>query len=128
MNFKRKYYKGHCKKCSEHRKFVLKNYDSKGNLLNIRCTACLNLFSIPIERVLKTGRVLTETEFIHRKEALAKVTDYDPKKTYWRGQKIRHPALKDTGKVVDKTKSQGNHKIIIVKFEKQGKKRLVEAI
>ncbi|MCG8605132.1 hypothetical protein MJD09_09060 [bacterium] len=100
--------------------------DNEGEILQVRCDGCRAVLSFPFERVLKTGRILTEDEFQDRTEALSQVFDYDPKQSYWRGQKIRHHKWDDVGKVVDKKQTQDNHKIIIVDFEKIGRKQLVE--
>ena len=72
--------------------------------------------------------MLTEKQFEERKKALAICEDYSPQKTYWVGQEIRHTTFQDTGTVLKKTKSDGGHKLVVVKFEKSGKKTLIEGI
>lgn len=122
----RKYYKGQCHHCGEFRKLVLIKKDEDQKILLLRCGECSALNEFPLERVLKTGRVLTEKEFKNREEALSEVQYYSPEKTYWQGQRIRHPVLDEVGKVIAKGKTGDEHKIITVDFEKSGKKKLVE--
>ncbi|MFQ5631635.1 MAG: hypothetical protein ACE5I1_22915 [bacterium] len=107
---------------------TLIRHNKANELLRLRCNACLDINVFPIERLLKWGQLLTEEEYEKRKEALSQVMDYSPKKTYWHGQKIRHKDFDDVGKVVKKEKTDGNHRVIIVKFDKVGKKKLIEGL
>ncbi|MFQ5752443.1 MAG: hypothetical protein ACE5HI_10635 [bacterium] len=122
----RKHYNGHCHQCDEFSKLVLIEKDEEQEIFRLRCSQCFALNEFPLERVLKTGRLLTEKEFENREEALSEVQDYNPKKSYWRGQKIRHPVFDEVGKVVAKGETVDDNKIITVNFEKSGKKKLVE--
>jgi hypothetical protein len=55
--------------------------------------------------------------------------EYSHSDTYRVGQKIYHPVFKDTGKVIRKKKSHtGNFEKIVVKFEQDGEKTLIENI
>ncbi|NIR47212.1 hypothetical protein GWO43_01835 [candidate division KSB1 bacterium] len=126
MSYKRKYYKGLCRKCGELKRLVLWQEDDSREILRLRCLDCYTMNDVPVERVLRNGRVLTENERKNRKEALSQVLEYSPKNTYWKGQRIRHPVLNDVGKVVNKVETDGNHRIIVVDFEKNGTKKLVE--
>lgn len=126
MQRKSRYYEGFCQECREFRKLLFQDKDEQLGIIRMRCDNCFFLNAFPVKRVLETGRVLTESEFKKREEALSKVTDYSPKKTYWLGQTIRHPALNDVGKVVAKEETADQHKLITVDFENNGTKKLVE--
>ena len=76
----------------------------------------------PTTEAAPTEEAMAET----RQQALSQVVNYSAQKTYWRGQKIRHKKFDDTGIVMSKEKTDGDHNIIIVKFENVGQKKLVE--
>jgi len=123
--FRRKYFQGLCRNCGNVEELVLTTNPEDDDIVWLRCSACSMMNDYPEARVLKTGRVLSEKEFEKRKKALNNVFEYNPQKTYWRGQKIKHTVLGD-GEVVDKQKTNGDQKVIVVKFKKSGKKTLVE--
>ncbi|MFQ5638605.1 MAG: hypothetical protein ACE5IR_11490 [bacterium] len=126
MKRQRVNYKGICGQCGAFGKLTFWEEGKANGVLRLRCSQCLMVSDVPLKKILKSGRVLTEEEFNRRKEALSKVLDYDPASTYWVGQKIRHPRFKDSGEVKKKERTSGNHKMIVVEFEKKGTKRLVE--
>lgn len=126
MSYRRKYFKGYCSNCGEIQRLTRVGENDDEGFLWLKCNNCSGLHDYPVERVMKKGRVLTEEEYAKREKAMADVRDYSPDKTYWRGQEIRHPNLDEVGKVVDKQKTEGDHKIIIVDFEKSGTKKLIE--
>ncbi len=128
LNERRKYYKGYCETCGEPVRFVLKDKDEEEGQIILRCDSCHSRLNVPVERVLKSGRLLTEDEYERRSEALSKVSDYKPGATYWVGQKIRHNKFSDVGKIIRKEKTDDEHRAIIVKFEKVGTKKLVEGL
>lgn len=125
--YNRKYYNGLCAGCGEFAAMTLLRYDRSAGELHLRCNDCLRLNVYPIKRALKSGRLLTQQEFEERSKALAEIRDYSPGKTYWRGQRIRHKKFNDIGEVIKKEKTEGNHQVIVVKFDRIGQKRLVQA-
>lgn len=124
----RKYFKGVCQQCGERTKMTLIEYDKVKGLLRLRCDVCPGFSVFPIERALKSGRLLTQEEYEKRKQALSQVMNYSPRKIYWRGQRIRHNVFDEIGKVVKKEKTDGDHRVIIVSFDKAGKKKLIEGL
>lgn len=50
---------------------------------------------------------------------------YAPAEKYQEGEFIHHPGWNDTGKVVGKKESGGGRRMIVVEFEKMGKRKLV---
>lgn len=126
MNFKRKYFKGRCLKCNRVGKLAFVGENEKLGVVWLRCGKCLETHSFPVERVRKTGHVLTESELEKRENAKSKITNYSAKKTYWIGQKIRHSKFNDVGEIVKKEQTAGNNQMIVVKFENKGIIKLIE--
>lgn len=124
--FRRKYFKGQCPSCKAQRKLTLINTDEELGVVWMRCDKCKQTHSYPVERVRKSGRVLTNEQFQKIKESLSKVLKYNPEKTYFIGQRIHHPKYDETGEVIKKESTAGKHKMIVVNFENSGKKKLVE--
>ena len=123
--FRRKYFQGPCSNCQDTVELILIKKESNDGKLWLRCSVCAMMNDFPEERVLKTGRVLTQNEFENREKALHDVLEYNPKKTYWRGQKILHRTL-GKGEVIDKQRTNGDQKVIVVRFQEKGKRTLVE--
>lgn len=123
MNFKRKYFKGRCKRV---RKLEYIGENEELGILWLRCGKCLESHSFPVERVRKTGRVFTEHELEMIKKEELKITNYSPKKTYWIGQKIHHSEFDDVGEIVKKEQTAGKNQMIVVKFKNKGIIKLVE--
>lgn len=126
LKYRRKYFRGVCPKCKRSRKLELVGENEDQEIVWLRCSKCLESHSFPIEQVRKTGRVLTENEMERRKDAMSKVVEYSPEKTYWVGQKIHHAEFDDEGEVVKKEETAGNNHMIVVKFENKGTMKLVE--
>lgn len=53
-------------------------------------------------------------------------TRYDPTKSYRKGQWIFHPVFKDRGQIIKKQSSSFPYDKIIVEFENEGLKVLIE--
>jgi len=53
-------------------------------------------------------------------------TKYNPRETFEIGQSIFHSEWDDVGKVIGKTKTSDGSPAIVVSFEKQGQRRLIE--
>ncbi|NIR47216.1 hypothetical protein GWO43_01855 [candidate division KSB1 bacterium] len=126
QKFRRKYFNGRCPKCNRPRKLTLIGEDEDVGVVWLRCNKCLETHSYAVERLRKTGRVLTKSELKKRNEAMSEVAEYTPDKTYWIGQKIHHPDFDEVGEIVKKEETSGKNQMIIVEFENQGTKKLVE--
>lgn len=124
--FRRKYFRGRCPECESQQKLKLVAKQDELGTIRMRCLTCSQIATYPVERVRKTGRVLTERQFKKFKAAMTKILNYSPQDTYFVGQKIRHPVFDEVGQVMKKKKSTGRHQIILVKFENVGEKELVE--
>lgn len=122
----RKHFFGLCPQCQKQTAMVLLHRDKAKGIFKLSCESCAAISTFPKDRILRTGRILTEDEAETRQQALSQVVNYSAQKTYWRGQKIRHKKFDDTGIVMSKEKTDGDHNIIIVKFENVGQKKLVE--
>lgn len=53
-------------------------------------------------------------------------TTYNPEKSFEVGQSIFHKEWDDVGRVIGKTKTSDGCQAIVVSFEKQGQRRLIE--
>ncbi len=53
-------------------------------------------------------------------------TKYNPRESFEIGQSIFHSEWDDVGKVIGKTKTSDGSPAIVVSFEKQGQRRLIE--
>ena len=53
-------------------------------------------------------------------------TRYTPEQSFTVGQAIFHSEWDDVGKVINKIKTSDGHQAIVVSFEKQGQRRLLE--
>jgi hypothetical protein len=56
----------------------------------------------------------------------AKATSYEPQKSFTVGESIFHTEWNDFGKVLGKTKTSNGNNAIVVVFEKQGQRTLIE--
>ncbi|RMD90821.1 MAG: hypothetical protein D6813_08570 [Calditrichaeota bacterium] len=128
LKFRRKKFKGYCPKCKIVQKLTLVGQSEDLKEVWLRCDKCLTSHAVSVDRVMKSGRILTPAESKKRKEALQEVVSYSPQETYWIGQKIYHREFDDVGEVIKKEVSAGNHKLIEVKFEHSGIKKLIEGL
>ncbi len=62
----------------------------------------------------------------HPKNDTAKATPYEPGLSFQVGQSIFHTEWNDVGTVISKMKTSDGGQAIIVAFEKQGQRRLIE--
>ena len=83
-----------------------------------RCTRCHHTTLI----VLKTQSELTADLTLDATTA----TTYSPLQSFKVGEAIFHTGWNDVGKVLQKTKTSDGSQAILVSFEKQGQRRLIE--
>jgi hypothetical protein len=83
-----------------------------------RCTRCHHTTLIE----LKTQTELTAGMKIDATTA----TPYSPLQSFKVGEAIFHTEWNDVGKVLQKTKTSDGSQAILVSFEKQGQRRLIE--
>lgn len=124
--FRRKYFEGRCPNCDSVQKLQVENIDDELGVVKMACTECRHSNTYPAERVRRTGRLLTKEQFERFRKVMDDIIDYTPKETYFVGQKIRHPVFDEVGEVLDKEKTEADHKFIVVKFQKAGERKLVE--
>ena len=83
-----------------------------------RCTRChhTTLIETKTQAELKIGMKLDA----------ATATTYSPLQSFKVGEAIFHTEWNDVGKVLQKTKTSDGSQAILVSFEKQGQRRLIE--
>jgi CxxC motif-containing protein (DUF1111 family) len=84
----------------------------------LRCSRChhMSMMESPAK---------TEADAKGKAEA-GTATPYNPQESFEVGQSIFHAGWNDTGRVVSKTKTSDGCQAIVVSFEKQGQRRLIE--
>jgi hypothetical protein len=82
-----------------------------------RCTRChhMSLIDIKIQADAECAKLCAET-----------ATRYTPQQSFKIGESIFHSEWNDVGKVLSKIKTSDGTHAIIVSFEKQGERRLIE--
>lgn len=123
---KRKNFTGYCPKCNEVKKLTFVGENKELAIYWLRCNTCAETHYYPIKRIQKTGRVLTPDDLKSRTDPMSNVVEYSLDKTYWIGQRIHHSVFNDIGKIVKKRQTAGRHQVIIVRFDHNGTKELVE--
>ena len=83
-----------------------------------RCTRCHHMILIDS----RTEKITHEKEKIDIKKAQL----YDPQGTFNIGDSIFHSEWNDTGKVLNKIYTSDGSQAIVVSFEKQGQRTLIE--
>lgn len=84
----------------------------------LRCTRCHHMSSMDMKA--------RSTEQKNAKLDPASATKYTPEQIFTVGQAIFHTEWNDVGKVTSKMKTSDGHQAIVVSFEKQGQRRLLE--
>lgn len=109
---------------------VVQEEESHPGLIWIRCPVCNEIKpieagpeDIKTESKKKTSRAKAKDDKTESQKRV--VRHYRSGERFARGEWIYHPEWKDTGQVVEKCQSKGGHDVIVVDFEKIGKKRLV---
>ena len=82
-----------------------------------RCTRChhMNLIDVKIQENAENSKLCAET-----------ATRYTPQQSFKVGEAIFHSEWNDVGKVLGKVKTSDGSQAIVVSFEKQGERRLIE--
>ena len=126
LRSKRRTFEGYCPNCRAVKKLTRIGESKELAILWLRCKSCSDTHYYPVKRIHKTGRVLTMGEFNTITTPMPEVVEYSLDKTYGIGQEIHHSMFHDTGKIVKKRETEGRHHVIVVKFEHEGTKNLVE--
>ncbi|MFO8057207.1 MAG: hypothetical protein R6V10_07940 [bacterium] len=110
---------------------VVQEEESHPDLIWIRCPECNEIK--PVEA--RPEDLKSESEAKPGSRPRKPAEEPEPKKRvvrhyrsgerFIKGEWIYHPEWQDTGQVVEKCRSRGGHDVIVVDFERQGKKRLV---
>jgi len=82
----------------------------------LRCSRCHHMSMM---------ETVAKTEAGGKNGADAAIT-YNPQESFEIGQSIFHSGWDDTGKVIGKTKTSDGCQAIVVSFEKQGQRKLIE--
>ena len=85
----------------------------------LKCTRCHHMSQMDLK-----ARA-TETQKGGKLDPAA-ATKYTPEQSFAVGQAIFHSEWDDVGKVTSKIKTSDGHEAIVVAFEKQGQRRLLE--
>ena len=107
---------------------VIDRDDSTG-VIWLKCFSCKNTYSFLLEKLFQPDQVESEQNEIKNAKVSSNnpnTIKYSPSKIYSLGQILYHPIFDDVGKVVKKSKTTSGTAIILVKFERLGKKELVE--
>ena len=83
-----------------------------------RCTRCHHMSLVDVSTHKNNGK--------SEKLDAANATVYDPQLSFTIGEAIYHTDWDDVGKVVSKAKTSNGSQAIVVSFEKQGQRRLIE--
>lgn len=110
---------------------VVQEEESHPDLIWVSCPECNEIK--PVEA--RPEDIKTESQPKQHSRARKQAEDQEAKKRvvrhyrsgerFVKGEWIYHPEWQDTGQVIEKCQSRGGHDVIVVNFEKQGKKRLV---
>ena len=110
-----------CKHCRVDREMKRTNKDVEGNIIWLRCSEC------------GTRTFISEDEYNEltsngSKAAASEEVEYNPSESFSIGQALYHKVWDDRGEVIKKeTTNSGNH-MIVVSFDRLGKRRLVESL
>ena len=107
---------GYCNKAT--RMEMVGERNEANSKMWFRCTRChhMNLIDVaPAENAQDGGKLSAET-----------ATPYTPQQIFKVGEAIFHSEWYDVGKVMSKTKTSGGAHAIVVSFEKQGQRTLIE--
>ena len=107
---------GHCNKTT--RMEVLGGMQNAEDKVWFRCTRChhSSLFDLKLDIVETADAKLDATT----------ATTYSPQMSFKVGESIFHSEWNDLGKVMSKTRTSDGTKAIVVSFEKQGQRTLIE--
>ena len=83
-----------------------------------RCTRCHHMSLIELKALA--------VEAEKKKADVASAVPYSPQQSFMIGQSIFHNEWNDVGKVMSKTKTSDGSQAIVVSFEKQGQRTLIE--
>ncbi|HJW28789.1 MAG TPA: hypothetical protein VJ508_06000 [Saprospiraceae bacterium] len=83
-----------------------------------KCTRCHHLTLIDL-KLQETGQQATKLD-------RTSATVYNPQSTFKIGESIFHNEWNDLGRVMSKTRTSDGSEAILVMFEKQGQRRLIE--
>jgi hypothetical protein len=105
---------GYCNKATR-MEFVGEMEGALGKMW-FRCTRCHHTNLITVTTVTEPQAELNA----------ASATPYSPLSSFTIGQAIFHPEWNDVGRVMSKMKTSDGNQSIMVTFEKQGQRRLIE--
>lgn len=83
-----------------------------------RCTRCHHMTLVDTKT--------EEIEQVQKQADISKTTLYNPQRTFNIGDSIFHSEWNDTGKVLSKIFTSDGNQAIVVSFEKQGQRTLIE--
>jgi hypothetical protein len=113
----------HCTHCDRTTKMesvgVVENQPTK---IWYRCTRCRHAM------LIDQTSLQHEIEESRKKLDRASCAEYRPDKTYSVGDAIFHTELDDMGKIVSKERTSGGGRAIVVMFEREGERRLLESV
>ncbi len=115
-----KYVERFCAYCNRQSKMeIVGGMEGVADKTWFKCTRCrhLTLLASDPNGLKSSGKSGAETEV---------ATPYNPKRNYIVGEAIFHTDWDDVGKVMSKVKTSSGGQAIIVAFEKNGERRLIE--
>lgn len=113
----------HCSHCDRTTKMEsVGTVENQPTKIWYRCTRCRHAMLIDQESLQH------EFEESRKKLDRAACAEYRPDKTYSVGDAIFHSELDDIGKIVSKERTSGGGRAIVVKFEREGERRLLESV
>lgn len=107
---------GHCNK--DARMEIMGEMQDAKDKVWLRCTRCHHMSLITISEKERNAQ--------NTKLDINTATKYSPEQCFKIGEAIFHQEWNDVGKVLSKTKTSDGNQAIVVSFEKQGEKKLIE--
>lgn len=133
-----KFVQEHCSICAKELAMPVVQEDSgQSGLIWVQCPECKEIKPIEVGRAKDAGNKESRARDPKEKTESKKagpgrtgparkvVRHYRAGESFCQGEWIYHPEWDDTGEVIEKCQSKGGHEVIVVSFEKLGKKRLV---
>ena len=114
-----KYTEFFCGYCNKNTKMEMVGDVQEGqDKMWLKCTRCHHMSQMDLK--------IRANENKNGKLDPASATKYTPEQIFAVGQAIFHSEWDDVGKVTSKIKTSDGHQAIVVSFEKQGQRRLLE--
>ena len=111
---------GHCERVTKME--MIGATENQPERMWYRCTRCRHAY------LLDLGELRKMQELAQKKPAREDCTEYKPQNTYRIGEAIFHSEWNDVGKIISKVRTSGGDPAIVVAFEKNGERRLLESV